>query len=235
MSRTITTVAVLAAAALAVPAASAAPPVVGGAAPLIAKSAPTGLPDPNDAQFRVPAGMVEHRVWTRTVTGRNAVPANERHELWLSATRSRVVVTDAKTKALLREVTTSPTETRVYDAETGKLRVTRHSAERPPHQSATYEQALHRAYVTGGFMEITGERTVAGRRHLVLVSVPGKWRSDEPDSRTTAVVDAETFAPHQLTSSVPDLFTQQVTHRVVERLSTGKAVNAKLKMRKHRR
>ena len=50
------------------------------------------LPGPGDAQFRVPAGKVEHRVTIVAVSGTKAVASRERQELWLSATRSRMVV-----------------------------------------------------------------------------------------------------------------------------------------------
>lgn len=223
--------AAFAAAALAAPA-SAAQPVVGGAAAFASSAAP-GLPDAADPQFRVPAGLVEHRVWTRTVTGANAAPADERQELWLSAARSRLVVTDAGSGRVLREVTESPTESRIYDAETGELRISRHARRAPSYRASSYEAALHRAYVAQGVMRVAGERTVAGRRALVLESVPGHWQSDEPGGRTVAVVDAESYDVRELTSSVPDLFTQTVTTRTVERLRTGSTVNAKLRMRRH--
>ena len=65
--------------------------------------------------------------------------------------------------------------------------------------------------------------------------MPGKWHSDEPGTKATIVVDAETFALRRITSEVPGLFTQTVEHVKVEQLRAGRAVNTKLRMRAHRR
>ena len=76
---------------------------------------------------------------------------------------------------------------------------------------------------------------MAGRRALVLESVPGKWRSDEPASRTVAVVDAETFAIYERTTGLPGgEFSQTEVHEVTELLPAAKAAKAKLAMASHR-
>ena len=83
-------------------------------------------------------------------------------------------------------------------------------------------------------MRVAGERTVDGRRLLLLESVPGKWKSSDPGSRATALVDALTYELAE-TSSILDggLFRQTVTNRVVETLDARRAVVAKLAMKTH--
>ena len=107
---TLIATAALAAAALAPAAAQAG--TVGG---YLAQN-PSALPSAADAQFRVPAGKVEHRVTIVTVSGTKALASNERQELWLSATRSRMVVKNAVTGKVRVEIVDRPGETRIYDA-----------------------------------------------------------------------------------------------------------------------
>ena len=165
--------AALAAAALA-PAAASANGVGGVPA---ATQSQMALPTPGDAQYRVPAGKVEHRVSIVAVSGTKAVASRERQELWLSANRSRMVVTNAATGKLRVEIVDRPGETRIYDAQKRRVTVSRTSSTTPAYTSSAFESALHRAYVQQGVMRVAGERTVDGHRLLLLESVPGSGRA----------------------------------------------------------
>ncbi len=227
---TLLAAAALAVAALAPAAASAAD--VGGVP--AASQSQMALPSPGDAQYRVPAGKVEHRVTIVKVSGTKAVPSNERQELWLSSSRSRMVVRDAATGKLRVEIVDRPGETRIYDARKRRVTISRTTSKTPAYTSAAFEAALHRAYVQQGIMKVAGERTVDGRRLLLLESVPGKWKSSDPGSRATALVDALTYEPAEIESTLENgLFRQTVTNRVVETLDAGRAVVAKLAMSRH--
>lgn len=225
---TLIATAAIAAAAL-VPASASATGLGGFLAP-----AETGLPKPADAQFKVPAGKVEHRISIVTVSGTKALASKERQELWLSATRSRMVVTDLTTGKLRVEIVDRPGETRIYDAKKRKLTISRTKSTTPPYTSSAYEAALQRAYVERGIMKVTGERTVDGRRLLTLASVDGKWKSSDPGSRAVALVDAGSYQVQEIESILDGgLFSQKVEHRVTETLDAGKATSAKLAMRSH--
>ena len=195
---------------------------------------PSTLPSSSDQQFRVPAGKVEHRVTIVKVSGTKAVASNERQELWLSASRSRMVVKSAVTGQVRVEIVDRPGETRIYDAQKNRVTIMRTKSKTPAYTSAAFEAALHRAYVAQGIMKIAGERTVDGRRLLVLESVAGKWKSSDPGSRGTALVDAESYQLKE-TASILDggLFNQTVENRLIETLDAGKATSAKLAMRSH--
>lgn len=225
------TTAALAAAALA-PAAASANGVGGVPA---ASQSQMALPDSGDAQFRVPAGKVEHRVTVVAVSGTKAVASRERQELWLSARRSRMVVTNAATGKLRVEIVDRPGETRIYDAEKHRVTISRTASTTPAYTSAAFEAALHRAYVQQGIMKVAGARTVDGRRLLLLESVPGRWKSSDPGSRATALVDALTYEVAEIASVLDDgLFRQTATTRVLETLDARRAVVAKLAMSTHR-
>jgi hypothetical protein len=94
---------------------------------------------------------------------------------------------------------------------------------------------VQKAYVEQGYVKVIGEKTVDGRRALITQSVPGKWRSDEPEAVTTAVVDAETFRLYERSTVHPSgAFSQTATHDVVELLPAGAAsARARLAMAKH--
>jgi hypothetical protein len=226
--QTLIATAALAAAALAPAAAQAG--TVGG---YLAQN-PTTLPSSADAQYRVPAGKVEHRVSIVTVSGTKALASRERQELWLSATRSRMVVTNLVTGKLRVEIVDRPGETRIYDRTKNRVTVMRTKSKTPAYTSAAFESALYRAYVQQGIMKVTGEQIVDGRKALTLDSVPGKWKSSDPGSRGTALVDAETFAVKQIASILDGgLFNQTVENQLTETLDAGKASSAKLAMAKH--
>mgnify|MGYP000914577924 FL=1 len=109
--------------------------------------AQAGLPDPTDGPYLVPAGKVEHRVSRVEVSGTKARASAERQELWLTANRARMVVTDAKTGRLRTEITDGGGVTRIFDAAARKLTVLHTKATAPPYTSAAFEAALYRAYV----------------------------------------------------------------------------------------
>jgi hypothetical protein len=224
--------AALAVAALAPAAASASG--VGGVQAFSSQSR-AGLPSSADAAYRVPAGKVEHRVWTVTVSGSKAVPKKERQELWLTATRARLVATTIATGKVRTEVVDRPGESRIFDARTNRLTILRHkTTDPPPYASSAFEAALHRAYVQEGIMRVTGEQVVAGRRALMLESVPGKWISSDPGSRGTALVDAETYRVLQTRATLGEgLFNQTVDTTVDELVSAQATVTAKLAARRH--
>jgi len=188
------------------------------------------LPRPGDAQYAVPAGKVEHSITVTEVTGSKAVPSRTRHELWLSRNRARSVSTDMKTGKVTVEIVVTRKQTRMYSAETGRVTVRRNREASMPWNSSRFEAAVQRAYVQEGITKVVGETTVRGRRAFVVESVPGKWVSDEPDSRTVAVVDAETYELYERTSTLPDgEFTQKET--TVTELIRG--ASARFAMSKH--
>jgi hypothetical protein len=174
------------------------------------------------ASATVPAGQVEHTVVVRRVEGTRAVSSHERTERWLTATRSRTVVTDLKTGKVRAEIVTTPTETRIKEGD--RVTVRRHKAAAAPYTTAARDAEIQREQLEQGVTRIAGEKTVAGRRALVLESVPGKWRSSEPSSRTVAVVDAETFAIYERTTGLPGgEFSQTEVHELTELLPVAKA------------
>jgi outer membrane lipoprotein-sorting protein len=182
------------------------------AAPAAAAGVNTSLPKPGDAKYAVPAGKVEHSVTVSEVSGSRAVPSHTRHELWMSRNRARSVSTDMKTGKVTSEVVVTRDETRIFSADTGQVTISRTRGQRMPWNSSLFEAAVQRAYVEQGITRVVGETTVRGRRAFVVESVPGKWVSDEPDSRTVAVVDAETYTPYERTTTLPDgQFTQKET------------------------
>jgi hypothetical protein len=203
-----------------------------GAAP--AAEQPT-LPHPADPAFRVPEGKVEHSVTTVKVSGTRALPRHERVEQWLGRTRSRTVITDLTTGRVSREITHKPGESRVYDAQKRTVRVLVDRSRRtPPWNAASFEAAVQRAYVEQGFVTIVGETTVRGRRALITRNAPPKWRSDSPDSSTVAVVDAETFALYERTTSDGDRFTQRSEVLSLELVDENAGVLARMAMKQHK-
>jgi hypothetical protein len=194
------------------------------------------LPKPNDPAFAVPAGKVEHTVTVVKVEGSNAVPRHERQELWMTRTRARNVIRDVATGKVTREITYRPGESRVYDAEKNTVTILRErGTTTPPWNSFLFEAAVQKAYVEQGITRVTGETTVRGRRALIVESVPGKWRSDDPSSRTTATVDAETFVLYERSTGVPNgEYRQTETYEVAEQLDASSAVTARMAMGAHR-
>jgi hypothetical protein len=201
-----------------------------------ASAAAADVPKPDDAVFRVPAGQIEHTITTVQVSGERAAASHLRNELYLSRTRAHLTVRDVRSNRLVKEITWKPGETRIYDRESDTLRISRSNPDRdtPPYGAAAGEAALQQAYLEEGLTRVVGEKVVAGRRALVVEGVPGKFRGDEPNNRTTAVVDAETFRLYERTSEIGGgLFKQVARHQVVELLDATRSARAKLAMRKH--
>jgi hypothetical protein len=193
------------------------------------------LPKPSDPAFAVPEGKVEHSITVVEVTGERAVPRHERVERWLGRTRGRTIITDLTTGRISREITYRPGESRVYDAEKKTVRVlVDRRLKSPPWNAMAFEAAVQRAYVEQGYVKVVGETTVGGRRALVTENAPPKWRSDNPDSKTVAVVDAETFRLYKRTTFDGDLFRQATRHRSVELVDENAGVLARMAMTKRK-
>jgi hypothetical protein len=191
------------------------------------------LPNPGDAKYAVPTGKVEHSVTVIEVTGTKAVPSHMRHELWLSRHRARSITTDVKTGKVIRETVITRNETRTYSAKTRWVTVQKTREAGLPWNSLRFEAALQRAYVEQGITKVIGETTVRGRRAFVVENVPAKWVSDEPDGRTVAVVDAETYELYERTSMLPNgEFTQKETTRT--RILQGRSARGAFVMSKYK-
>ena len=198
--------------------------------------AQAALPSPSDPAYDVPQGKVEHTVVVQQVAGSKAIPSHERTETWLSRTRAHAIVTDLRTGKVRAETVATPTEVRLYNAEDNVIRVIR--TKKPgglPYNSAAFEAAVQKAYLEQGITRVVGEKVVAGRRALITESVAGRWRSDEPESRTTAVVDAETFALLERSTVHPrGLFSQTQTFATRLLDASAPGVQARMAMRRHR-
>ena len=196
------------------------------------------LPLPSDHRFDVPAGKIEHTVVIQKVSGSKAIPSHTKTVQWLSRDRAHTIVTDMATGKLKAETVATRTEIRTYNAEDRVIRVERRS--RPgglPFNSFTFEQAVQRAYVEQGITRVVGERVVDGRRALVTESVEGRWRSDEPTSVTTAVVDAADYTLLERTTTMPGgAFTQTQqfpVNRVIDASPENVRATMAMKPRKH--
>lgn len=193
------------------------------------------LPNPNDPAFLVPEGKVEHSITTVKVTGTRAVPRHERVERFLGRTHARVVITDLTTGKVDREITYKPGESRVYDAQKKTVRVLiDRRMKTPPWNAMSFEAAVQKAYLDQGFVKVVGEKTVGGRRALVTENAPPKWKSDNPNSKTIAVVDAETSALYERTTFDGELFKQQTTYSRVELIDENAGLLAKMAMKRHK-
>lgn len=193
----------------------------------------SGLPMPGDAKYAVPAGKVEHSVTVTKVTGSKAAPSHSRHELWLSRNRARSVVTDVTTGKVTAETVVTKNEVQTFSAETGTVTVRATRKASIPSNSSFFEAAVQKAYVERGIAKVTGETTVRGRRALIVENVPEKWVSDRPQSRTVAVVDAETYALYERSTTLPaGAFAQTETYRT--RLLQGGSAHVRFTMGEHK-
>jgi hypothetical protein len=197
-----------------------------------AASAQQPLPLPDDAAFAVPAGTVERTVTRTEVSGTGATASRTRHTLLLGRDRAHSVVVDMTTGRITAETLATPTEVRRYDAGRDRITIERRARRGGlPFTSQAFEAAVQEAYLEQGITRATGERTVRGRRALVTVSVPERWRSSEPQSTTTAVVDAETHRLLERTTTTPDGSSTQ--REVVERTQTLEATSSHARMKMH--
>lgn len=209
----------------------------GAAVLALAAAAPAkgaGLPLPSDPRFAVAAGKLERTVTVERVSGAKAVPSHTRTEAWITRDRSHTIVTDLRTGTIRAETLATPASVRIYTAEDGAIRVERRAAPGGlPVTSAAFEAAVQRAYVERGIARVVGETVVGGRRALVTEFVGARRRGDEPGTRTTATVDAETFALlARETEHAGGLFRQTQRVIVTETLSaTARAVRRAMTMR----
>jgi hypothetical protein len=104
----------------------------------------------------------------------------------------------------------------------------------PPDNASAFEAAVQRAYVAEGYVRVIGEKTVDGRRALIVQNAAPKWRSDDADSKTVAVVDAETFALYERTTSHVGIFRQTERFEVNELLPAGGETRARMAMARHK-
>lgn len=192
------------------------------------------LPKPSGPAFLVPEGKVEHSITTVKVSGTRAIPSHERTERWLARTHGRVIVTDLTTGTVAREITYKPGESRVDDArkKTVRVLVVDKGMKRSPWNAMSFEAAVQKAYIEQGYVKVVGEKTVDGRRALITENAPPRWRSDSPDSKTIAVVDAERFALYERTTFDGDLFRQEAQHSRGELVDENAGVLAKMAMKR---
>ena len=176
--------------------------VLGLAAPALGQ---TNLPLPSDAKFAVPAGKIEQTVKIDQVSGPRAIASHTKTLQWLMADRSHTIVIDVPTGRVKAETVATPTEIRTYNADEKVIRVERRRrAGGLPVNSFTFEAAVQKAYLEQGYTRVIGEQQVDGRRALVTENVAGgRWRSDPADTRTVAVVDAETHTLLERTTTHP--------------------------------
>jgi hypothetical protein len=196
------------------------------------------LPLPSDARFDVSAGKIEHTVVIQQVSGSKAIPSHTKTVQWLSRDRAHTIVTDLDTGKVKAETVATRNEIRMYNADDRVIRVERRR--KPgglPFNSFTFEQAVQRAYVEQGITRVVGERVVNGRKALVTQSVEGRWRSDEPSSVTTTVVDAESYTLLERTTTMPNgAFTQTQqfpVSRVIDASPENVRATMAMKPRKH--
>jgi hypothetical protein len=210
------------------------------AAPAIGAEPLRNLPNPSDPRFDVAPGKLEHTVVIQKVEGSSAIPSHTKTSQWLTRDRAHVIVTDLRTGRVRAETVATRREVRTYDAESNTIRVERRKHPGGlPFNSFRFEQAVQRAYAEQGITRVVGERVVDGRRALVTRSVEGRWRSDEPSSVTTAVVDAEDYTLLERATAMPDgafSQTQQFTvNRVLEASPENVGATMAMKPRGHAR
>lgn len=185
-------------------------PVLGGAS--------DHLPAPTEEEFRVPDEIVEHTVTLQVVADSHEATRSLRSELWLAGDRGRQVVTDPGSGRVIAETTAKGGEIRTYEPELDT--VTIEPQRKLPFASAAYEAAAQRAGLESGRTHKVGERSVRGRRALVLRSREG----------TVTIVDAETYELYERRTTLPG--TVQTETRTTELLPAG-SPRARLTMRAH--
>jgi len=204
--------------------------VVAGAAAALALAVPASAATRPDPGPGVAKDRIEHTVIVVKVSGSKALASNRRIEQWLASDRLRTVVRDVRTHRLVTEVVVDRRGTRIYDAETG--RTMKSSDTGLPQLSRDQEAAIVRAEVADGSLRVAEDRGAT----LALESVPGKWMSDEPGSKTTMVVAKDTGHVLARTSSLPDgAFTQRERTVREETLSRNRSNAARFAMARHAR
>ncbi len=186
---------------------------------------------PAPASIPVAQGKIEHVVSRVVVSGTRAAPSDVTIERWHSADTAHGVRVDRRTGALETEHVHGPGGTFIFDAKANTLRVLRPQGPAP--ESLAQEGEDLRRQVAAGAYAVAGETEVAGRPAFVLQSVPGVYRSDEPESSTRIVADKATYIAYERTTGLPGgQFTQTVTVEKAEQLPLAR--NARLlKMGRH--
>jgi hypothetical protein len=188
--------------------------------------------NPDDPALAVPAGKIEHVVRDFRTTGdygRHTI-----QELWLGSDRSHWISRDATTGRIVRETTFDRGRSLTFDATENSLRTMTDVGTTPPWPTLAQEAAIWRdAFATGKTRQV-GETTALGRRALVLQSVEGKWKTDEPSQVTTMIVDAETFTVYEVKNVLAKHdFEQDDTVKSYETLDRTPATEALFAMTPH--
>ena len=209
------------------------------AAALALAGAGLGLPAAAGAEPTAPAsipvadGRIEHVVARVTVSGTRAAPSDVRIERWHTKDTAHGIRIDRRTGQVETEHVVGPGGSWIFDAESNRLRVDLRERGPAP-ESLPQEGENLRRQVAAGAYAVAAETTVGTRPAVVLQSVPGVYRSDEPSSSTRIVADKETYIPYERTTSLPGgQFTQ--TTRIIKAEQLPLAGNARLlELRRHR-
>ena len=183
-------------------------------------------PPPAPAAIPVADGRIEHVVAHVTVSGTRAAASDARIERWHTKDTAHAIRIDRRTGEVETEHVFGPGGSRTFDAERDVLRVDLRATGPAPESLAQEGENLRRQVAAGAYA-VAAETTVGTRPAVVLQSVPGVHRSDEPTSSTRIVADKETYIPYERTSALPHgQFTQTV--RIVKAEQLPLAGNARL-------
>ena len=160
----------------------------------------------------------------------------ERQELWLSATRSRMVVTNAVTGKLRVEIVDRPGETRIYDAQKRRVTIIAHAVEDAGlHLGRLRGRAVPRLRPAGHH---EGHRRAHRRRPQAAGARVRRRQVEEQRPRLARDRARSTPRPtrsgRSSRSSTAACSARRSSNRVIETLDAGKAVTAKLAMRQPR-
>jgi hypothetical protein len=150
----------------------------------------------NDPALGVPANKIEHVVRETTIAGDR--PRHTLDELYLGSDKAHWISRDADSGKVVSETTFDRGHGVMWDAKSNELQTIDDKDPTPPWQTVAQEAAIWKHFLGTGATAQTGETTVNGRRALLLQSVPGKWKTDEPSGVTTMTVDAENFTLYEI-------------------------------------
>ena len=191
-----------------------------------ASAAGAQAPPPAPASIPVADGRIEHVVAHVTVSGTRVAASDVRIERWHTKDTAHAVRIDRRTGEVETEHVFGPGGSWIFDAERDVLRVNLRATGPAPESLAQEGETLRRQVAAGAYA-VAAETTVGTRPAVVLQSVPGIHRSDEPTSSTRIVADKETYIPYERTSALPHgQFTQTV--RIVKAEQLPLAGNARL-------
>jgi hypothetical protein len=181
---------------------------------------------PAPASIPVADGRIEHVVAHVTVSGTRAAASDVRIERWHTKDTAHGIRIDRRTGEVETEHVHGPGGSWIFDAERDVLRVNLRATGPAPTSLAQEGENLRRQVAAGAFA-VAAEITVGTRPAVVLQSVPGAHRSDEPTSSTRIVADKETYVAYERTSALPHgQFIQTV--RIVKAEQLPLAGNARL-------